>query len=34
MYPNDQESYATNETAVNWTAPLVFPPADQLPAKR
>ena len=34
MYPNDQESYATNETAINWNAPLVFLLADQLPAKR
>jgi len=34
MYPNDQESYATNETAINWNAPLVFLLADQLPAER
>jgi endoglucanase len=24
MYLDDQESYATNEIAINWNAPLVF----------
>jgi endoglucanase len=24
MYVDDQESYASNETAINWNAPLVF----------
>ena len=28
---DDQESYATNETAINWNAPLVFVLAAQLP---
>jgi len=34
MYLDDQESYATNEIAINWNAPLVFLLADQLPAKK
>jgi endoglucanase len=33
MYLDDQESYATNETAINWNAPLVFLLAAQLPRK-
>jgi endoglucanase len=33
MYLDDQESYATNEVAINWNAPLVLLLADQLPAK-
>jgi hypothetical protein len=24
MYLDEQESYATNEVAINWNAPLVF----------
>jgi endoglucanase len=31
MYLDDQESYATNEVAINWNAPLVFLLAGQLP---
>jgi endoglucanase len=31
MYLDDQESYATNEIAINWNAPLVFLLAGQLP---
>jgi endoglucanase len=34
MYLDDQESYATNEIAINWNAPLVFLLADQLPKKK
>jgi endoglucanase len=34
MYLDEQESYATNEIAINWNAPLVFLLADQLPAKK
>ena len=34
MYLDDQESYATNEIAINWNAPLVFLLADQLPGKQ
>jgi hypothetical protein len=30
---DDQESYASNEIAINWNAPLVFLLADQLPKK-
>jgi len=33
MYVDDQESYASNEVAINWNAPLVFLLADQLPKK-
>jgi endoglucanase len=33
MYLDDQESYATNEIAINWNAPLVFLLAAQLTAK-
>jgi endoglucanase len=33
MYLDDQESYATNEVAINWNAPLVFLLASQLPRK-
>jgi endoglucanase len=33
MYLDDQESYATNEIAINWNAPLVFLLASQLPRK-
>ena len=33
MYVDDQESYATNEVAINWNAPLVFLLASQLPGK-
>jgi endoglucanase len=33
MYLDDQESYATNEVAINWNAPLVFLLAGQLPKK-
>lgn len=31
MYVDDQESYASNETAINWNAPLVFLLAGMLP---
>jgi endoglucanase len=31
MYVDDQESYASNEVAINWNAPLVFLLAAQLP---
>jgi endoglucanase len=31
MYIDDQESYASNEVAINWNAPLVFLLAAQLP---
>jgi len=31
MYLDDQESYATNEIAINWNAPLVLLLAAQLP---
>jgi endoglucanase len=31
MYLDDQESYATNEVAINWNAPLVFVLAGMLP---
>jgi len=31
MYLDDQESYASNEVAINWNAPLVFLLAAQLP---
>jgi endoglucanase len=31
MFVDDQESYASNETAINWNAPLVFLLAAQLP---
>ena len=34
MSLDDQESYASNEVAVNWNAPLVFLLAGQLPAKK
>jgi len=34
MYIDDQESYATNEVAINWNAPLVFLLASQLPRER
>jgi endoglucanase len=34
MYIDDQESYASNEVAINWNAPLVFLLAGQLPAKK
>jgi len=34
MYLDDQESYASNEVAINWNAPLVFLLASQLPAAR
>ncbi len=33
MYVDDQESYASNEVAINWNAPLVFLLAGQLPKK-
>jgi len=33
MYIDDQESYASNEVAINWNAPLVFLLAGQLPKK-
>jgi endoglucanase len=33
MYLDEQESYATNEVAINWNAPLVFLLASQLPGK-
>jgi endoglucanase len=33
MYLDDQESYATNEVAINWNAPLVFLLAGQIPRK-
>jgi endoglucanase len=33
MYLDDQESYATNEVAINWNAPLVFLLAGQLPRR-
>jgi endoglucanase len=33
MFLDEQESYATNEVAINWNAPLVFLLAAQLPAK-
>lgn len=33
MYLDEQASYATNETAINWNAPLVFLLASQLPEK-
>jgi endoglucanase len=33
MYVDDQESYASNEVAINWNAPLVFLLAGQLPRK-
>jgi endoglucanase len=33
MYLDDQESYATNEVAINWNAPLVFLLVAQLPGK-
>jgi endoglucanase len=32
MFVDDQESYASNEIAINWNAPLVFLLAAQLPA--
>lgn len=31
MFVDDQESYASNEVAINWNAPLVFLLASQLP---
>jgi endoglucanase len=34
MYLDEQESYATNEIAINWNAPLVFLLAGQLPAQK
>jgi endoglucanase len=34
MYVDDQESYASNEIAINWNAPLVFLLASQLPGKQ
>jgi endoglucanase len=34
MYIDDQESYATNEVAVNWNAPLVFLLASRLPREK
>ncbi len=34
MYVDDQESYASNEIAINWNAPLVFLLASQLPEKQ
>jgi endoglucanase len=34
MYIDDQESYATNEVAINWNAPLVFLLAAQLPREK
>jgi len=33
MYVDDQESYASNENAINWNAPLVFLLAGSLPEK-
>lgn len=33
MYVDEQESYASNEVAINWNAPLVFLLAAQLPKK-
>jgi len=30
-YVDDQTSYASNEIAINWQAPLVFLPAGTLP---
>ncbi len=33
MYLDDQESYASNEIAINWNAPLVFLLAGSLPEK-
>ncbi len=33
MYIDDQESYASNEVAINWNAPLVFLLAGALPGK-
>ncbi len=33
MYIDDQESYASNEVAINWNAPLVFLLAGSLPGK-
>jgi endoglucanase len=33
MYLDDQESYASNEIAINWNAPLVFLMAAGLPAR-
>lgn len=33
MYLDDQASYASNEVAINWNAPLVFLLAGQLPKK-
>jgi endoglucanase len=33
MYLDDWESYATNEIAINWNAPLVFVLAGLLPEK-
>ena len=33
MFLDDQESYASNETAINWNAPLVFLLAGVLPEK-
>jgi endoglucanase len=34
MYIDDQESYATNEVAINWNAPLVFLLASRLPREK
>jgi endoglucanase len=34
MYLDDEASYASNEVAINWNAPLVFLLADQLPKKQ
>ena len=34
MYVDDQESYASNEIAINWNAPLVLLLASQLPEKQ
>jgi endoglucanase len=33
MYLDEWESYATNEIANNWNAPLLFVPAAFLPEK-
>jgi endoglucanase len=33
MYLDEQASYATNEVAINWNAPLVFLLAGGLPRK-
>ncbi len=33
MYLDEWESYATNEIAINWNAPLVFVLAGLLPEK-